>query len=430
MKKARRPSASALLRQQNPQRIAGPQCKIAGMKFDVFRGLHAMEQTLAALILVSIALAATNAWTQSKSTGLDPRVEQLYTEAKDAEDRGDVDTAIAKYESILQIAPSLAAAYNNLGALYLRQHEYAKAVDTLEKGLKIDLKLPSASALLGISLYETGDYARARPRLEAALRANPKDSNIELTLANDLVKLDEPEAAVTHLQQIARREPKNQQVWYQLGKLYMQLSQDALTRLREVDPDSYLVHEVSGEIMESMNNFDGAIIEYKKAVEMAPQEPGTHFKLGRAYWAILAWDAATQQFQAELANDPRNCPAQWKLGNIILQQHGDPQAALDDVNKALAMCPNLTGARLDRAKALLRMERAQEAIPDLEAAERESPDEPDIHYLLAQAYRSTGRAQQAQSEMQLFRKLEESARAAKAARTQELLKDKQQNAPQ
>jgi hypothetical protein len=29
------------------------------------------------------------------------------------------------------------------------------------------------------------------------------------------------------------------------------------------------VHEVSGEIMESMNNRDGAIIEYKKAVEMA-----------------------------------------------------------------------------------------------------------------------------------------------------------------
>ncbi len=76
-----------------------------------------------------------------------------------------------------------------------------------------------------------------------------------------------------------------------------------------------------------MNNFDGAIIEYKKAVEMAPQQPGTHYKLGNAYWSISQWDAATQQFQAELANDPRSCSSYYKLGDIILEQHGDPQAA-------------------------------------------------------------------------------------------------------
>jgi tetratricopeptide (TPR) repeat protein len=208
-----------------------------------------------------------------------------------------VDAAIAKYDSILQIDPTLAAAYNNLGALYLRQREFAKAVEVLEKGLKIDPKLPSAAALLGISLYEMGDYARARPHLEAALRANPKDSNVESTLANDLVRLGEPEAAAAHLQLLARREPKNEQAWYQLGKIYMQLSQEALTRLREVDPDSYLVHEVSGEIMESMNNFDGAIIEYKKAVELAPQQPGTHYELGNAYWSISQWESAAKSFR-------------------------------------------------------------------------------------------------------------------------------------
>ena len=404
-------------------------CKIGRMEFLLFDRSMAVHRSFLLAALFALVLNPLRTPAQSKASETDPRVESLYIEAKAAEARGDQDAAIGKYESILQIAPALGAAYNNLGALYLRQHEYAKAVAILEKGLRVDPKMASASALLGMSLYEMGDYAGARPRLEAALRANPRDSNVELSLANDLAKLGEPEAAAAHLQQIARREPKNQQVWYELGKTYMRLSQEALTKLREIDPDSYLVHEVSGEIMASMNNFDGAIIEYKKAVEMAPRQPGTHFRLGNAYWAILDWDAATQQFQAELANDPGNCAAQWKLGNIILQQHGDPQAALDDVNKAVAMCPTLPEARLDRARALLRMERAQEAVPDLEAAERASPDEPDIHYLLAQAYRSTGRAQEARAEMQLFSKLEESARAAKAGRAQELLKDRQKNPP-
>ena len=54
----------------------------------------------------------------------------------------------------------------------------------LEKGLKINPKMSSASALLGVSLYEMGEYAGARNPLEMALRANPKDDNAELFLAN------------------------------------------------------------------------------------------------------------------------------------------------------------------------------------------------------------------------------------------------------
>lgn len=379
--------------------------------------------------LVLFLAAPLRSYPQSKSAETDPRIQELYSEAKDAEANGDAAQAIAKYESILQLAPNLAPAYNNLGALYLRQREYDKAVGVLEKGLKIDPKMPTASALLGIALYETGDYARAKPTLEAALRANPKDSNVEMTLANDLLKLGEPEAAVTHYDKVARRDPKNQEAWYQLGKVYMQLSQEALVKLREIDPNSVLVHEVSGEIMQSMNNFDGAILEYKKAVEMAPQQPGTHYKLGGAYWSISQWDAATKEFEAELVNDPQNCSAYYKLGDIVLLKHDDPQAALDQLNKSLAICPNLIDAREDRARALLRMDRQQEALPDLDAAAHANPDDPNVHFLLAQAYRSLGRTQEAQAEMALFSKLEESARAATAARAQQVMQNRDQNPP-
>src|SRR5256885_11370393 len=115
----------------------------------------------------------------------------------------------------------LGAAYNNLGSLYLKLHEYRKAAAVLERGLKIDPAMSSASALLGLSLYEMGEYASARPRLEAALRANPKDNNAELLLANALIKMGELEAATVHLQQLAHREPKDQEVWYLLGEFHV-----------------------------------------------------------------------------------------------------------------------------------------------------------------------------------------------------------------
>ena len=130
----------------------------------------------------------------------------LYVDAKAAEARGDLAGAAAHYESLLQIAPRLAPAYNNLGSLYLRQREYKKAAAVLEKGLKIDPKMSSASALLGVVLYELGDYAGARRNLEFALRANPKDNNAELFLANDLIKLGEFERAADHLRQLSHVE--------------------------------------------------------------------------------------------------------------------------------------------------------------------------------------------------------------------------------
>ena len=361
---------------------------------------------------------------QSSGAENDPRVSKLYNEAADAEARGDLAGAAASYESLLRIAPRLGPAYNNLGSLYVKQREYRKAVSVLENGLKVDPKMSSASALLGIALYQLGDYAAAKPNLESALRAHPKDTNAELLLANDLIKLGDFQSAADHLRRLSERLPEDQEVLYLLGKVHMKLSEAALSKLTNLDPNSVWVHEISGEVMESMKNYDGALLEYKKAVEVAPQQAGTHYHLGNVYWSLNMWDAATEQFRAELAVDPSNCMAQWKIGNIVLEQHGDSAAALVEIQKALDACPDLMSAHVDRARALIKLERHSEALNDLEAAAKADPAEASTHFLLAQAYRALGRTQEAQAEMKVFSKLEESSRAKAAERATELLQEK------
>src|SRR5438552_4032678 len=378
---------------------------------------------LALLYFVSPVLA------QSGVASDDARVQQLYAEAKAAEAQGNLSAATAKYESLLELAPRLAPAYNNLGALYLRQREFRKAAAVLEQGLKIDPHMSSASALLGISLYELGDYANARTRLEAALRANPKDDNAELFLANDLIKLGELNLAAGHLQQLSNRQPKNQEIWYMLGKVHMKLSELALAKLNEIDPDSVWVHQISGEVMESMKNYDGALIEYKKAVALAPNQPGIHYLLGNTYWALANWSDAAREFRTEIANDPSNCAAQWKIANTILEQRLDPEAALSNADQALALCPNLVQAKVDRARALIRMDRNEEAVKDLQAAEKISPEEARIHFLLGQALRSLGRTAESKIEMDMFTKLEELARAATSERAKQVLGNKTNTSP-
>lgn len=362
---------------------------------------------------------------QSSSGGDDPRVQELYGQAKAAQSQGDIASAIARYEEILRIAPRLGPAYNNLGALYFRQREYRKAAKVLEAGLKVSPAMPSASALLGISLFEMSEYGQARPRLEAALRADSTDNNAEMYLVRVLTKLGDYDAAESHLRQLAGREPKNQEFWYLLAKIHMKLSEQAMAKMNAIDPQSVLAHELSAEMMEAMNNYDGAVVELQKAVEMAPRRPGTHYKLADAYVSLSQWDSAVEQFQAELSVDPANCAARWKIGTIVLQKNGSPEDALKDIDRALSMCPSLTDAKVDRAKALIKLNRNAEAATDLEAAAKADPTEPSTHFLLAKVYRALGRAQDAQAEMQVFSKLEESEREATAERARQVIKNKE-----
>ena len=358
--------------------------------------------------------------TTAQVQGTGERVDRLHADAKAAEARGDIASAIANYESMLKLAPRLAPAYNNLGALYFRQGEFRKAVDVLQRGLAIDPKMSSASALLGMSLYQLADYTAARAPLEKAFVANPNDEHAARFLAHDLIKLAEWEAALAPLQQLARRNPKDQEIWYLLGTAYMALSKQALVTMQQIDPDSALAHQVAGEVMESMKNYDGALVEYRKAVELEPQRRGAHYKLGNLYWTTSQWDAAAREFQAELALDPNHCASQWKLGSILLEQNLRPEQALADIDKALATCPGLTQARLDRGRANLKLGRHDEAIRDLQSAAQQDADEPRVHFFLAQAYRESGRPQDAAAEMKIFSALEEQKRSATAKRADDV----------
>jgi tetratricopeptide (TPR) repeat protein len=343
-----------------------------------------------------------------------PEVQALHSQANAAERGGDIATAIEKYRAMIKLAPHLAPAYNNLGMLYFNSHDYAHAVEVLERGLKINPNMPTASALLGMSDFQLGKDEQAEPLLRAAHRANPTDNGIEIMLAHDLINLKKYDDATGYLNDFLKRNPKDQQAWYMLGKNYLQMSEDALAKVQEIDPNSVVAHEIAGEIDSSMHNYDMALVEYKKAVDMAPHQPGTHMHMGDAFWYEGKWQSAKTEFQAELQNDPANCIARWKLANSILEANDSSDEALTELNRTIELCPNLMQARVDRARALVRLGKQVDALPDLEMAEKDSPREPTIHFLLAAVYRAQGKSAEAQQEMRTYGTLQREASAAVA----------------
>ncbi len=95
-------------------------------------------------------------YAQQADDEVTPEVQQLYAQAKAAQQRNDPATAIAKYRAMIKLAPHLAPAYNNLGMLYFDQHDYTHASEAREHGLKLNPNMSTASAMLGMSYYELG----------------------------------------------------------------------------------------------------------------------------------------------------------------------------------------------------------------------------------------------------------------------------------
>jgi predicted Zn-dependent protease len=252
-----------------------------------------------------------------------------------------------------------------------------------------------------------------------ALKANPADERTQLMLVHILINLKRFEDATAELNKLVERNPKSQEGWYLLGKTYLQLSENALAKINEIDPNSVVAHEITGEIDESMHNYDSALSEYKKVIELAPNEPGTHMHMANAYWLVGKWKSAEDEFKAELKNDPNSCIAHWKLADAILEANDSNDEALSEVNLAIDRCPDLMQARVDRARALIRMGKQIDALPDLEAAVKESPSEPTIHFLLASVYRTQGKTVEARQEMQTYSRLQREATEAIAGQAKD-----------
>jgi lipopolysaccharide biosynthesis regulator YciM len=106
------------------------------------------------------------------------------------------------------------------------------------------------------------------------------------------------------------------------------------------------------------------------------------------------WDRAESWLRQSLAGKPDNAAAWNNLACVLLQHPEPPLAeALAAASKAVEADSNDFRFRQTRGQILLRLERYQEAVSDLEYALNGMPNVPTIHQSLAKAYDALGNRQ-------------------------------------
>jgi tetratricopeptide (TPR) repeat protein len=167
-----------------------------------------------------------------------------------------------------------------------------------------------------------------------------------------------------------------------------------------------------GEARDNAGDSEGAIREFNRAIAAATDSsplPDLHFALGYVLWKLRRYDNAEASFRRELERDRNHARSIYYLGNIALSR-GDWKSALPLLERAAREMPQDFQAHYDFGKALLQGRQVARAIDELRAAIALNAKNSGAHYQLALAYRQLKREDEAQRELTLARELNKAER--------------------
>jgi tetratricopeptide (TPR) repeat protein len=290
-------------------------------------------------------------------------------------------------------------------------------------GAQVSSKAPaqdaSSSAERGISLAAKG---RCREALPVLKKAGPRLADRQLkyraamSTARCAMSLDQTETAVEALLLLNREFPHDPDVLYSTTHFYSELASRAAQDLAAAAPTSHQAEQLEAEALESQENWDRALAQYKKILDQEPNLAGIHYRLGRIFLAQSPAEAekAKAEFNQEVKIDPDNASAEFMLGEIA-RQSGQWDEAIVHFSRASKLDEGFQEAFLALGMSLNSAGKFSDAITPLRSYLKMQPGDPAGHYQLATAYARTGQKPEAEREMALQR--EAAAKSPRGAPT-------------
>jgi tetratricopeptide (TPR) repeat protein len=329
-----------------------------------------------ARLLRCVATALLALTLSAAAQDLPEAARSLMEEADRAREANHIDDAIAKYRRAIEVAPSLASAYVNLGALYFNQGKSAEAYDTFIRGVAA---VPTDRTLLSnaaAAAQQVGKSAEALKFVDAAIERSARDAALHAlrsTILRSLNRNDDALAAITRATQLAADEPKYQ---FTLGNLLAPLGRrdDAIAAYRravQLDKTFLRAYYNLGAVLFDAGRYDEALDAYRMALAPIDQAFAAHqpveviharayANLGAIYLKQQQWDAAIQAY-AKSARLDDGTAAHYNLGFLYFTT-GKFDRAEQEYRKALAGDPSLPLAYLHLGTIAFRAAKYDDAI--------------------------------------------------------------------
>ncbi len=353
----------------------------------------------------------------------DPLIEQ----AVEYHQGGDFNEAAKICRALLKDNPQDVKALHLLGVIFSDVGLNKQAIGFLEQALA--LGGPNSSVLhnYGVALQRQGELRQAARAFRHAADASPLRTDSWYSLGEVELVQNQPEAAVKAFEKVLEQDPTSVEARNNLGVALRKIGrlEDARTQLQIIvgtDPKNPAAQNNLGITETKLNHLADAKLSFQTAIEVAPHYGDAHYNLGNVYLAEMDYQAAEKYYLRALELDAENNPAIYhlalcrqkqrafdealtllnpliaKLGNNIpeniqvlcgranvLRDLGQFEAALADIEAALALAPDDLAVMGNKALTLQHAGRLTEAISTYREAFKANPESEQLQTNFAQA---------------------------------------------
>lgn len=343
-------------------------------------------------------------WTSAAGAQAHSTVDSLLDQARTQEKSGNYAAAEQIYRRALAAAPDNLEILKRFGILLQTELKFADSIQCFQRILSSDPNYSQANFFLGVSYYGQNDVPKAIASLERELKTPNPHPRTRSYLANLLEATGQTDEAIRQLNLSIAENPKDADALYELARLHKNASFQAMERLKELNPDSFQVHLILGELYADEQRYPDAIKEYEAAQQRRPGAQGIHYAIGIAYWSQHQYVPAEKEFRDALRENPHDGMTNLYLGDIAVRD-GKFSEAVPLLQAAQQSQPTIPQVHVLLGKCYQEQNQLDKAKAELLAAIQAEPSAAQPHYLLAQVYRKLNDQAASTSELARFQEL-------------------------
>lgn len=337
----------------------------------------------------------------------DSTPEQLFRDAVEAQQRGDYDRAVQKYQELVALRPDVPEVRANLGAALVQLGRFDDAIAQYESALAGNPNQLQIRMNLALAYYKAGRVDRAASQFAALHDSAATDKRVTLLLADCWLQQGKDGEVIGLLGPLDADYGDDPAFSYLYGAALMRSNQ--MERGQQV-MDRILKNGDSAEARVLMatarihrKDWAGAKADLRRALDLNPVLPGVHSLYGTVLDNTMD-TGAVAAYEKELEINPNDFGSNLHLGTTALHDRQLDKAE-SHLRRALAVRPQDPGALLQLANVLSAQGKREDARGVLEDLIRLFPDFREAHAALAGIYYRLQRKPDGDAESAIVRKL-------------------------
>lgn len=358
--------------------------------------LKTMRVAVCALVISCCALAQK------------ANIDRLFQSGVEAQQRGDLTTAVRDYQQILKLQPNAFDPRVNLAVALVRLGRFDEAIDDYRLALKIQPANTAARLNLALAYYKKGDLPSALHEFDSLHQATPGDTRVAVLLGDCYSRLGHNDQTIALLTPLEKAHADDMDLTYVLASALISAGKlrNGAALMEQVaqhgnSADAYLL---AGKARLKLDEYVLARQDLESAARLDTGLPGLYTVLGIAKEQTSDEQGAESDLRKALASNPADFDANLHLGGILYSRR-DLDHARPYIERALQIDPSSLFAHYELALCESAAGELDPAVADLERVVQGDPKWLQAHVELAALYYKLRRPADGLRERQIVDKL-------------------------